>query len=318
MAGPADDQFISLLQNLGKQVQGYGLSQAINTANEQVATLKGGMQDEYQKRRALSDLADRTALNLQAGGADQGQIAAIRQTIMPPVAQTYQQALLSGDPFLIKAATEAQDTEETRNMRKLQEQQAFQFQLTERLEQGRDKRAEISAERAANRAAHQPNAQNLKAAGYASQLVQSNANYDKLSAQGVTGAETYRSIVNSASFPNAFKSDTTQQLDQVQKEFINGVARPESGAAISEAEMLRYRQTYFPQPGDGPQTISQKAEARRSAIQKTIVESGPAADLLSQTAGGVNALGRNITNFNDPQLNSTAMPLKSYVKKRGM
>ena len=314
MAGPADDQFISLLQNLGKQVQGYGLSQAINTANEQVATLKNGMQDEYQKRRALSDLADRTALNLQAGGADPAQVQLAKQSIMPPVATSYQQALLSGDPFLIKAATEAQDGEETRNMRKLQEQQAFQFKLTERLEQGRDARAELAAGRAASRAAHTPNAQNLKAAGYASQLIQSNNNYEKLAAKGVTGAEFYRPLTNL--LPRGLQSDSYQQVMQAQDEFINAVARPESGAAISETERARYRTTYFGVGGEGPSTLKQLAEARQSAIQKTIVESGPASEMVSTVAGGTAALGRNITNFNDPQLNSVAKPLNSYLKPK--
>lgn len=315
MAGPADDQFISLLQGLGKQVQSYGLSQAINTANEQVATIKQQMAPDINQRRALQDLADRTALNLTAGGADPAQVQLARQSMIPPQANSVMQAQLSGDPYLMKAATDLQTEEEDRTMRKLQEQQMFQMKLTERLETGRDNRANLAAERAANKAARTPTAQNLKAAGYASQLVQADSTFNQLQSKGINGAENYRSLTNF--LPNIARYDTSQQLDQLQRQFVNGIARPESGAVIGPKEMEGYKQTYFPQPGDGEATIRQKAQARKTAIQKTIIEAGPAGGYgMAEIPGGAQAMGHNVTNFADPSLSSPKSPVNVYIVKK--
>lgn len=58
-----------------------------------------------------------------------------------------------------------------------------------------------------------------------------------------------------------------QQVEQAQRDFINAVLRRESGAAIADSEFANARQQYFPQPGDSPQVIAQKAANRMTAIE---------------------------------------------------
>jgi hypothetical protein len=53
-----------------------------------------------------------------------------------------------------------------------------------------------------------------------------------------------------------------QRFDQAQRNFINAVLRKESGAAISSSEFENAAIQYFPQPGDTPEKIAQKARNR--------------------------------------------------------
>lgn len=58
-----------------------------------------------------------------------------------------------------------------------------------------------------------------------------------------------------------------QKFDQAQRNFINAVLRKESGAAIAESEFANAAQQYFPQPGDSPEKIAQKAQNRATVIR---------------------------------------------------
>lgn len=58
-----------------------------------------------------------------------------------------------------------------------------------------------------------------------------------------------------------------QQYNQAKQNFITAVLRKESGAAISAGEFTAEDQKYFPQPGDTPEVIKQKARARQTAIK---------------------------------------------------
>jgi hypothetical protein len=53
-----------------------------------------------------------------------------------------------------------------------------------------------------------------------------------------------------------------QKYTQAAREWISGLLRLDSGAAVPETEFARYFQTFFPQPGDDEAVIAQKAEAR--------------------------------------------------------
>jgi post-segregation antitoxin (ccd killing protein) len=64
-----------------------------------------------------------------------------------------------------------------------------------------------------------------------------------------------------------------QQYRQAQRDFVNAVLRKESGAAISQSEFDNASKQYFPQPGDTPQVIAQKAKNRQTAID-TIANAG--------------------------------------------
>jgi hypothetical protein len=93
---------------------------------------------------------------------------------------------------------------------------------------------------------------------------------------------------------NYAQSGQYQQYKQAQSAFITALLRQESGAAISQSEFSRYEKEMFPQPGDSPQVVQQKAQQRVAAIQQMQRAAGPgyqapgAAPVSGKTAGGLN------------------------------
>ena len=71
-------------------------------------------------------------------------------------------------------------------------------------------------------------------------------------------------------------SASQQKYEQAQKDWVRSKLRKESGAVISEQEMKDEVRTYFPQPGDTPEVIAQKSQARQVAIQAMRDAAGPA------------------------------------------
>lgn len=74
---------------------------------------------------------------------------------------------------------------------------------------------------------------------------------------------------------NMLVSEDFQQFDQARRDFINAQLRRESGAVISPEEFDNANKQYFPQPGDGPEVLAQKARNRRIAIEGMIRDGGP-------------------------------------------
>lgn len=66
----------------------------------------------------------------------------------------------------------------------------------------------------------------------------------------------------------------TQQFKQAADDWIRAKLRKESGAAIGKDEMESEFRTYFPQVGDTPAVIAQKAEARRIATDAMRINAG--------------------------------------------
>lgn len=71
---------------------------------------------------------------------------------------------------------------------------------------------------------------------------------------------------------NTLNSEQGQMLDQAKRDFTNAVLRRESGAAIASSEFDSADKQYFPQIGDGPKVIEQKARARELAIKGVLAE----------------------------------------------
>jgi len=89
-------------------------------------------------------------------------------------------------------------------------------------------------------------------------------------------------------------SPEQQQVDAARKNFITAVLRKESGAAISPTEFYTESQKYFPQPGDSKEVISQKRNARETAIKAMEIQAGPGKRQIEQ----FNA-PKKVVNFND-------------------
>lgn len=67
--------------------------------------------------------------------------------------------------------------------------------------------------------------------------------------------------------PNALRSGTRQQFDQAKLQFVNSVLRAESGATVTENEINKALQQYFPTVGESQEVVAQKRRARETAVQ---------------------------------------------------
>lgn len=87
---------------------------------------------------------------------------------------------------------------------------------------------------------------------------------------------------------NFITSEEKKLAEQAERDFINAILRRESGAVISPSEFENARQQYFPQPGDTPAVIKQKADNRKNAINGVARAAGPAYQQPGvMTPGGV-------------------------------
>lgn len=74
-------------------------------------------------------------------------------------------------------------------------------------------------------------------------------------------------------------ADNQKQLG-ARRAFIAGVLRQESGAAISNSEFQSYDKLYFPQVGDDPANVRQKAQLRAKAVRGLAIAAGSGASQI--------------------------------------
>lgn len=77
-----------------------------------------------------------------------------------------------------------------------------------------------------------------------------------------------------------------QRAETAARDFIRATLRYESGAAIAPSEFAEQYATYFPQPGDAPETIAMKATLRQNAIDALRISAGQAADAVDPNPEG--------------------------------
>lgn len=112
-----------------------------------------------------------------------------------------------------------------------------------------------------------------KAAGFADRMFDANQYIEQYTQAGLDMGERAKSNVPLVG--NYLVSPEYQQFDQAQRDFVNAVLRRESGAVISPSEFDNAAQQYFPQPGDSPEVVAQKARNRVNAILGTQRAAGP-------------------------------------------
>jgi hypothetical protein len=71
------------------------------------------------------------------------------------------------------------------------------------------------------------------------------------------------------------QSPDYQKYKAAKEAFIGAHLRDVSGAAIGTPEYIRAEKTFFPQPGEGPEVIRQKAALRANLIETMRREAGP-------------------------------------------
>lgn len=86
------------------------------------------------------------------------------------------------------------------------------------------------------------------------------------------------------SITNKTMTVPNQLYRQAQENWVTANLRKESGAAIGADEMDREIKKYFPQAGDKPELLEQKARARAAAKQGLVYSSGGAYEGLKKTA----------------------------------
>lgn len=82
---------------------------------------------------------------------------------------------------------------------------------------------------------------------------------------------------------NLALSPKQQQMLQAQRDWVRAKLRKESGASIGDAEMANEIRTYFPMPGDGPEVVAQKAQARKEAEKQVRISGGAAVSPRERT-----------------------------------
>ncbi|NBW16795.1 MAG: hypothetical protein EBR82_53345 [Caulobacteraceae bacterium] len=117
-------------------------------------------------------------------------------------------------------------------------------------------------------------------AGFADRMVRSQNILNTLEGAGVGLPTITTSIAGGVPFVGGYLerqvADTNQQrYKQAAMNWIRANLRKESGAAIGVDEMEREYETYFPLPGDDPDTIQAKKEARDATTRAMIINAGP-------------------------------------------
>ena len=100
---------------------------------------------------------------------------------------------------------------------------------------------------------------------------------DKLEQSGFDAASINTGMQNLA--PNLLRSPAVQTYRAARDNWVSAVLRKESGAAISKSEYENAYRQYFPQVGDAPEIIRQKANLRKIAEDNMkLVAGGRAAE----------------------------------------
>jgi hypothetical protein len=105
---------------------------------------------------------------------------------------------------------------------------------------------------------------------------------------------------------NVITSNQQRQMSQAAQQMADMWLRYTSGAAVPETEVQRFALTFTPLPGDDPQTLQQKAAARRRMI-----------GALQQAAGrALNTPGRAGTQPSVPEMMNDRPPLDTFEVNR--
>lgn len=126
-----------------------------------------------------------------------------------------------------------------------------------------------------------------KAMNFASRMEASAPIIDKFEKQGTDLLARAKERGIPFDLGNYWQSAEYQQYRQAKEDFLRAVLRKESGAVISEEEMIGADKQYFPVPGDEshPEVLAQKRQNRRVALEAMKSAAGPGATLIPGIIG---------------------------------
>jgi|GEM_PF-3321769 len=133
-----------------------------------------------------------------------------------------------------------------------------------------------------------------KASSFAARMEKAEADLSTLQNEGLSGTQAVSTSVPLVG--NYLQTTNHQKYEAAKSAFITAVLRQESGAAINKSEFARYDKEMFPQPGDAPAVVQQKAALRKAAIEQMRGAAGPGYKPPSTGAAGgsVNVGGQAI------------------------
>jgi len=122
-----------------------------------------------------------------------------------------------------------------------------------------------------------PTESQAKSQTFYSQMTTANQELDNVGKQGYDPTKITTQIETSlAGTPfSAAVSPKAQQARQAQEQWAESFLRVKTGAAATQGEVDRNVRTFFPQVGDSPQVIEQKARARKQAEKDVLQMTKP-------------------------------------------
>lgn len=100
-------------------------------------------------------------------------------------------------------------------------------------------------------------------------------------AKGEFDPTSYGDIVDATSWvPNFLKSGSAKEAEAAKSAWVESYLRDASGAAIPPSERLAYAKDFFPEPGDTPDVVANKAELRKQKMQNALLGAGPSAQRM--------------------------------------
>ncbi len=118
-----------------------------------------------------------------------------------------------------------------------------------------------------------------KAGFYANNMAAAEKTLSKLESEGLDMSRLWSQAETGAAgslVGNIIASPRAQQARQAQNQWAEQMLRMQTGAAATQPEIDRTVKTYFPQPGDKPETVSLKRDMRAQAQQGVFAASGRA------------------------------------------
>lgn len=106
---------------------------------------------------------------------------------------------------------------------------------------------------------------------------------------------------------NYVRSSARQIYEQAMRNWVTANLRQESGAAIPESELESEYKKFFPQIGDKPETIRQKAKARKVTEETMRLKAGKAVKRMPT---------QNPTNTNNSQINISEQDVREELERR--
>jgi hypothetical protein len=188
-----------------------------------------------------------------------------------------EEALAAAEAYKIKAADTAEQRQFDREARA--DERAAQRDLTLQIAQmGNDTRRDIAA--AVGGRGPKITEGQRRSAALAYRALEGNNRLNDLAKQGIYAPSTpfdslFKRDKNGLT-TIVFKSDQDRKYIQAFKEFIAPILRLDSGAAVPDAEVESYMQTYGNKFEDSPQVRWQKAQGRTAAIRSVVGMGRPA------------------------------------------